>query len=232
MTAVVPGRSARSLPFLVQVDEVRARRSPGPGSMHGTGVRTDLRAGTDPPGSGAGLASRSRPVRHPAERVRQPAHQRRYFPALGPGLPGSGHRGPPVHRRAGHAEHRDRHQPGLPRPRDARGSRSRRSRRHRPAAALPAATGPRGHYPGCPRGQGQAWGVGPARHVSGGCSHRGSPGCGRASSRSCFSAPRLRATAALTFGTASGPSARSRTAVGSSSTSLVSRVPPATGSSR
>jgi hypothetical protein len=48
MTAVAPGRSARSLPLLVQVDEVRAGRSPGRGSMHSTGLRTDLRASTDP----------------------------------------------------------------------------------------------------------------------------------------------------------------------------------------
>src|SRR2546430_5080150 len=55
---------------------------------------------------------------------------------------------------------------------------------------------------------------------------------GRVPSSSPFSAVRLRATAALTLGTASGPTSRSSADEGSSSTWLVSRVPPATGSSR
>jgi hypothetical protein len=46
---------------------------------------------------------------------------------------------------------------------------------------------------------------------------------GRVPSRTCFSVPRLRATAALTLGIASGPNGRSSADEGSSSTSLVSR---------
>ena len=48
MAAVVPGRSARGLPFLAQVG--RGQGSPEPGSQEHAqhGLRTDLRASTDP----------------------------------------------------------------------------------------------------------------------------------------------------------------------------------------
>ena len=55
---------------------------------------------------------------------------------------------------------------------------------------------------------------------------------GRVLSSSSLSVPRLRATPSLTLGTASGPIGRSRADMGSSSTSLASRVPLGTDSSR
>jgi 2-polyprenyl-6-methoxyphenol hydroxylase-like FAD-dependent oxidoreductase len=62
--------------------------------------------------------------------------------------------------------------------------------------------------------------------------HRLPSAAGQPLSSSCFSVLRLAATASLILGATSGPTGRSRAEIGSSSTSLVSRVPPAAGRSR